>query len=59
MPGMLVATIQESPVFGGKVKSYDAAKAQSMKGVKKVMQVGDSAVAVVAETYWQAKVALD
>jgi len=59
MPGMLVATIQESPVFGGKVKSYDAAKAQSMKGVKKVVQVGDSAVAVVAETYWQAKVAMD
>ena len=59
MPGMLVATIQESPVFGGKVKSYDAAKAQSMKGVKKVVQVGDSAVAVVAETFWQAKTALD
>jgi len=59
MPGMLVATIQQSPVFGGKVKSYDAAKAQSMKGVKKVVQVGDSAVAVVAETFWQAKMALD
>ena len=59
MPGMLVATIQESPVFGGKVKSYDAAKAQSMKGVKKVVQVGDSAVAVVAETFWQAKTALE
>jgi len=59
MPGMLVATIQQSPVFSGKVKSYDAAKAQSMKGVKKVVQVGDSAVAVVAETFWQAKMALD
>ena len=59
MPGMLVATIQESPVFGGKVKSYDATKAQSMKGVKKVVQVGDSAVAVVADTFWQAKMALD
>jgi len=59
MPGMLVANIKESPVFGGKVKSYDAAKAQSMKGVKKVLQVGDSAVAVVAETFWQAKTALD
>jgi isoquinoline 1-oxidoreductase beta subunit len=59
MPGMLVANIKESPVFGGKVKSYDAAKAQSMKGVKKVVQVGDSAVAVVAETFWQAKTALD
>jgi isoquinoline 1-oxidoreductase beta subunit len=59
MPGMLVATIQESPVFGGKVKSYDAAKASSMKGVKKVVQVGDSAVAVVAETFWQAKMGMD
>jgi isoquinoline 1-oxidoreductase beta subunit len=59
MPGMLVATIKESPVFGGKVKSYDASKASSMKGVKKVVQVGDSAVAVVADTFWQAKTALD
>jgi isoquinoline 1-oxidoreductase beta subunit len=59
MPGMLVANIKESPVFGGKVKSYDAAKAQGMKGVRKVVQVGDSAVAVVADTFWQAKTALD
>ena len=58
-PGMLIATIKESPVFGGKVASYDAAKAQSMKGVKKVVQVGDSAVAVIADTFWQAKTALD
>ena len=58
-PGMLTATIKESPVFGGKVKSYDAAKAQSMKGVKKVVQVGDTAVAVIADTFWQAKTALD
>ena len=59
MPGMLVANIKECPVFGGKVKSYDATKAQNMKGVKKVVQVGDSAVAVVADTFWQAKTALD
>jgi isoquinoline 1-oxidoreductase beta subunit len=58
-PGMLVATIKESPVFGGKVKSYDATKAQSMKGVKKVVQVGDTAVAVVADTFWQAKTAME
>ena len=58
-PGMLIATIKESPVFGGKVVSYDAAKAQSMKGVKKVVQVGDTAVAVIADTFWQAKTALD
>jgi isoquinoline 1-oxidoreductase beta subunit len=59
MPGMLNAAIKECPVFGGKVKSFEAAKAQSMPGVKHVVQVGDSAVAVVAETWWQAKTALD
>jgi isoquinoline 1-oxidoreductase beta subunit len=59
MPGMLIATIKECPVFGGKVKSFDAPKVASMKGVKKVLQVGDTAVAVVADTFWQAKTALD
>jgi isoquinoline 1-oxidoreductase beta subunit len=59
MPGMLNATIKECPVFGGKVKSFDAAKVAGMKGVRKVLLVGDTAVAVVADTWWQAKVALD
>ncbi len=59
LPGMLIATIQECPVFGGKVKSYDASKAAGMKGVKKVVQVGDSAVAVVADTFWQAKMGME
>ncbi len=59
LPGMLNATIKECPVFGGKVKSFDGAKVAGMKGVKKVLQVGDTAVAVVADTWWQAKVALD
>ena len=47
------------PVFGGKVKSYDAAKAEKMPGVKKVVQVADDAVAVVADTFWHAKIALE
>ena len=59
LPGMLNATIKESPVFGGKVKSFDGAKVAGMPGVKKVLQVGDTAVAVVADTWWQAKTALD
>ena len=58
-PGMLNAAIKDCPVFGGKVKSFDAAKVEGMKGVKKVVQVGDNAVAVVADTWWQAKTALD
>ena len=59
LPGMLNAAIKDCPVFGGKVKSFDAAKVTSMPGVKKVVQVGDTAVAVVADTWWQAKTALD
>ena len=59
MPGMLNAAIKDCPVFGGKVKSFDASKVASMKGVKKVLQVDDKSVAVVADTWWQAKTALD
>jgi isoquinoline 1-oxidoreductase beta subunit len=59
LPGMLNAAIKDCPVFGGKIKSFDAGRVTSMKGVKKVVPVGDSAVAVVAETWWQAKTALD
>ena len=56
---MLNAAIKQCPVFGGKVKSFDAAKVEKMPGVKKVVQVGDNAVAVVADTWWHAKTALD
>ena len=59
LPGMLNAAIKACPVFGGKVKSFDASAASSMKGVKKVVQVGDNAVAVVADTWWRAKSALE
>ena len=59
LPGMLNAAIKDCPVFGGKLKSFDEAKVAGMKGVKKVVQVGDSAVAVVADTWWHAKTALD
>ena len=59
LPGMLNAAIRQCPVFGGKVKSYDEAKIANMKGVKKVVKVADSSVAVVADTWWHAKAALD
>jgi Aerobic-type carbon monoxide dehydrogenase, large subunit CoxL/CutL homologs len=59
LPGMLNAAIKACPVFGGKLKSVDEAKAMGMKGVKKVVRVGDNAVAVVADTWWHAKTALD
>jgi hypothetical protein len=56
---MLNAAIADCPVFGGKVKGYDTAKAMKVKGVKKVVPVGDSAVAVVADTWWHAKTGLE
>jgi len=59
LPGMLNAAIKDCPVFGGKLKSYDAARAAGMKGVKRVVPVGDSGVAVIADTWWNAKTALD
>jgi isoquinoline 1-oxidoreductase beta subunit len=59
LPGMLNAAIKACPVFGGKLKSYDEAKVMDMKGVKKVVRVNDSTVAVVADTWWHAKTALD
>jgi isoquinoline 1-oxidoreductase subunit beta len=59
LPGMLNATIKESPVFGGKVQSFEADKVKSMPGVRHVLKVGETAVAVVADTWWQAKTALD
>jgi isoquinoline 1-oxidoreductase beta subunit len=56
---MLNAALKDCPVFGGKLKSYDEAKVMGMKGVKKVVRVNDSTVAVVADTWWHAKTALD
>jgi isoquinoline 1-oxidoreductase beta subunit len=59
LPGMLLAAVKACPVFGGKLKSYDEAKAIGMKGVKKVVKVNDYTVAVVADTWWRAKTALE
>ena len=59
LPGLLTATIMDAPVFGSKLKSYDEAKVKTMPGVKGVYKVGDTAVAVVADTFWQAKKGLD
>src|SRR5438093_1058811 len=53
-PGLLVAVIARSPVFGGKVKSFDATKAKAVPGVRHVVEIS-SGVAVVADGYWPAK----
>ena len=59
MPGLLNAAIKDCPVFGGTLKRFDAAAVMGKPGVKKVVRVSDSAVAVVADTWWHAKTALD
>src|SRR6266705_833778 len=59
LPGMSNAAIKACPVFGGKLKSYDESKIAGMPGVKKVVRVKDTGVAVVADTWWRAKTALE
>ncbi|MFO1467040.1 MAG: xanthine dehydrogenase family protein molybdopterin-binding subunit [Steroidobacteraceae bacterium] len=58
LPGMLYASLAQSPVLGGKVKSFDAAAAEKMPGVVKVVNTS-SGVAVVAQHFWQARQARD
>jgi isoquinoline 1-oxidoreductase beta subunit len=58
VPNMLYAAIAQCPVFGGKPKSYDETKIGGAKGVRQVVALPD-AVAVVADSWWRAKTALD
>jgi isoquinoline 1-oxidoreductase subunit beta len=58
LPGMLYAAIAHCPVYGGKLKSVDERAIAAMKGVRRVVQMPD-AVAVVADSWWRAKRALE
>ncbi len=57
LPGMLHASILQSPVFGGFVKRIDDSKAKAMPGVKQIV-VSEEWVAVVAGNWWQANQAV-
>ena len=59
MPGMMNAAIKACPVFGGKLVSFDESKIASMPGVRRAVKVNDATVAVVADTWWHAKSALN
>ncbi|MEJ2308863.1 MAG: molybdopterin-dependent oxidoreductase [Gammaproteobacteria bacterium] len=59
LPGMLNAAIRQCPTFGGRLASFDDTRVKGMPGVRKVVRVEENAVAVVADTWWQAKTALD
>ncbi len=59
LPDMLNASIRQAPVFGATVEAFDANAIAGLPGVKHVLQVGDTAVAVVADTWWQAETAIE
>ena len=58
MPGLLTAKIIRSPTIGTSLKKFNDSQAKSMPGVDAVLTI-DSGVAVVADTFWQAKQAAD
>ena len=57
VPGMKIATVAASPVYGGTLKSVDEAAAMAVPGVHKVAKL-DDAVAVIADNYWLARTGL-
>src|ERR1700694_1258417 len=63
LPAMLYAAVKTSPVFKGKVKNYDGDAIKNRPGVRAVVEFGgpeiEAGVAVVADSYWRAKTALD
>ena len=58
VPNMLYAAIVQCPVFGGTPKSYDEGKIGGIKGIRRIVPL-PNAVAVVADSWWQAKQAVD
>lgn len=58
LPGMLTALVARPPLFGAKLKGFDAAPAKAMPGVKAVVAIPQG-VAVVATDFWSAKQARD
>ena len=56
MPGMLTAVVARPPIFGATMKSFDDSRARTMPGVRKIAAV-PSGVAVIADSFWQAKMA--
>ena len=58
LPDMLYAAIRQCPVFGGTLKRHDEAAIKGRKGVRQIVPLKD-AVAVVAESWWQAKQAVE
>jgi isoquinoline 1-oxidoreductase beta subunit len=58
LPGMLYAAVVQPPVFGGRLKSVDETKLAGLRGIHKVVKL-DHAVAVIADSWWRAKTAVE
>jgi isoquinoline 1-oxidoreductase beta subunit len=58
LPGMLYATVRMNPHLGGGIRSFDAAKAKAMPGVKAVADIGGGIV-VIADNTWRAFLAAE
>ncbi len=58
LPNLLVATVIHPSVLGAKLQAYDAGKAKAIKGVRHVFPIR-TGIAVVADTFWEAKKAAD
>jgi len=59
VPGMHYAAVMACPVFGGKLVSFDAAAISARRGIKAVVRVDAVSVAVVADSWWRAKRAIE
>ena len=58
LPGLIHAAVRQCPVFGGDVASFDRSSIAGFPGIIDVVKIPNG-IAVVGETYWQAKAALD
>jgi len=58
LPGLAHAAVRQCPVFGGDVASFDRSSIAGFPGIIDVVRIPNG-IAVVGETYWQAKSALD
>ena len=63
LPGMLYAAAKASPVFQGRVKNFNRDAVKNRPGIYAVIEFGgeeiEAGIAVVADSYWRAKTALD
>jgi len=58
IPQMMTAIVARAPVFGAKMRTFDDSRARAMAGVRRIVAV-PSGVAVIADSFWQAKMARD